>query len=58
VHRKIKTWGKSVARAGKNILGGGTTEKRQTTEKVDYRPPPLYMALSRVPGDDELYVGG
>lgn len=25
---------------------------------VDYRPPPSGMALSRVPGDDELYVGG
>lgn len=25
---------------------------------LDYRPSPSNMALSRVPGDDELYVGG
>jgi hypothetical protein len=26
--------------------------------KLDYRPSPSDMALSRVPGDEELYVGG
>jgi hypothetical protein len=25
---------------------------------LDYRPPSSNMALSRVPGDEELYVGG
>jgi hypothetical protein len=26
--------------------------------KLDFNPPPANMALSRVPGDDELYIGG
>lgn len=27
-------------------------------DKLDYKPAPAIMALSRVPGDDELFVGG
>lgn len=38
----------------KNLKG---KDQRPYT-KLDYRPPPSSMALSRVPGDEDLYVGG
>merc|ERR1712225_201564 len=34
------------------------TETSKKASKVDYRPPPSNMALSRVPGDEDLFVGG
>jgi len=35
-----------------------TSIKYLITAILDYRPSPSNMALSRVPGDEELYVGG
>jgi hypothetical protein len=36
----------------------GLQSKRGSQATLDYSPPKVLMALSRVPGDDELFVGG
>jgi hypothetical protein len=33
-------------------------DQKSAAANLDYRPAPSNMALSRVPGDENLYVGG